>query len=331
MESYLFGSARIRALENGLVGKEKLERLLSAPTIERCADLLAEFGVDVKRDEQSGAFLREETLLGRLRAAYAEVADVTENAGFAKLFRRQYDCNNIKAAIKCFKRGVDPEEMMFDFGLYDVKTVISSVEKDDFSALEEPFGTAAREATDAFAKTGNPQWVDLILDRACYDAMLSDARESKSEFIMGLVKLKIDLTNLLICVRLLRMKSGEAGRMMLRDALIAGGTLNVSFFTEAYDNGEDALWASLTYSDLSAFAGEAGGSAASLTKLERAADNCWMTAVRRAKMIPYGVETLAAYLAAVEFEVRNLRIVLAGVEAGLSPKTVGERIRLNYV
>ena len=107
--------------------------------------------------------------------------------------------------------------------------------------------------------------------------------------------------------------------------------MNVSFFTEAYDNGEDALWASLTYSDLSAFAGEAGGSAASLTKLERAADNCWMTAVRRAKMIPYGVETLAAYLAAVEFEVRNLRIVLAGVEAGLSPKTVGERIRLNYV
>lgn len=331
MESYLFGSARIRALENGLIGREKLDRLLTAPSVERCADLLAEFGVDVKRNEQNGAFLREETLLGRLRAAYAEVAGVTENAGFAKLFRRQYDCNNIKAAIKCFKRGVDPAGMMFDFGLFDVRTVIACVEKNDFSELESPFGEAAREATDAFAKTGNPQWVDLILDRACYDAMLSDARESRSEFITGLVQLKIDLTNLLICVRLLRMNSGEAGRMMLRDALIEGGSLSASFFTGAYDNGEDALWSSLNYSALSAVAGEAGGSAASLTKLERVADNCWMTAVRRAKMIPYGAETLAAYLAAAEFEVRNLRIVLAGVEAGLSPKTVGERIRLNYV
>ena len=115
MENYLFGSARVRALENNLIGKEKLERLLAASGIDRCVALLAEFGVAVVRGE-NGAFLREETLLGRLRAAYEEVGTTAENAEFARLFRWQYDCNNIKAAIKCFKRGVDPEEIRCDGG-----------------------------------------------------------------------------------------------------------------------------------------------------------------------------------------------------------------------
>ena len=173
--------------------------------------------------------------------------------------------------------------------------------------------------------------MDLILDRACYAAMLGDAQKSGSAFVSEWVRIRIDLTNLLTCIRLLRMKSGEAGKMMLRDALIDGGTLDTAVFRKCYDEGEDAVWGALTYSDYAEFVKSAGGSAAPLTAIECAADNFWMESVRRAKMIPYGIEPMVAYLAAAEYEVRNLRIVLAGAEAGLSPKTVGERIRLSYV
>lgn len=328
MENYLYGSARVRVLENDLIGREKIERLLAAGNVDRCADLLAEFGVAVERDE-SGKFLREETLLGVLRAAYREVAESTENAAFTRVFRWQYDCNNIKAAIKCAKRGVDPAGMLFDFGNFSAKTAVTCVEKNDFSALEEPFASAAKEATEAFAKTGNPQWVDLVLDRACYAAMLRDA--GTSAFLLDLVRAKIDLTNTLTCVRLLRMRSGEAGKLMLRDAVIGGGTLDAAFFEDGYDRGEDALWDEIRRTGLERFALTAGGSAATLTAVERAGDDFLMEKVRVARMIPYGVEILAAYLFAVETEVRNLRVVLAGIAAGLPAKTVGERIRESYV
>ena len=326
MENYLFACARVSALENRLIGREKLERLIAAPGIERCLDLLAEFGVEVKYHPETGAFLREDTLLERLRRAYAEVQDGTENADFARIFRWQYDCNNIKAAIKCVKRGVDPAEMIFDFGNLEVQTILSCAEKNDFEKLEEPFASAAREASDTFAKTGNPQWVDLILDRACYAAMLADA--GKNDFARQIVGEKIDLTNLLTCLRLLRMKSGEAGRMMLRDALIEGGGLEKKFFESAYSEGEEPFWEMVSRTDYSSFANGLGR-AASLTEIERAADNFWIASVRQAKWLVFGEEVLLAYLATVEYEVRNLRIVLAGVEAGLSPKIIGERIRLN--
>lgn len=326
MENYLFACARVSALENGLIGREKLERLMAAPGIEKCVELLSEYGVDVKRDPETGAFLREETLLARLQKAYAEVQDGTGDADFVRIFRRQYDCNNIKAAIKCVKRGVDPAPMLFDFGTIPAETVVACAEKNEFETLEEPFATAAREACDAFAKTGNPQWVDLILDRACYAAMLADA--GKNQFARQIVAQKIDLTNLLTCLRLLRMKSGEAGRMMLADALIEGGELEKSFFETAYGEGEAAFWELVERTDYSAFATGFDGSS-TLTEIERAADNFWISSVRQAKWLVFGEEVLLSYLATVEYEVRNLRIVLAGVEAGLSPKIIGERIRLN--
>ncbi len=326
MEDYLFACARVSALENGLIGREKLERLMAAPGMEKCVELLSEYGVDVKRDPATGAFLREETLLARLQKAYAEVQDGTEDAPFARIFRRQYDCNNIKAAIKCQKRGVDPASMMFDFGTIPVQTVVECAGKNDFEKLEEPFATAAREASDAFAKTNNPQWVDLVLDRACYAAMLADA--GKNEFARKIVAQKIDLTNLLTCLRLLRMRSGEAGRMLLRDALIEGGELEKEFFEAAYGEGETPFWEAVARTDYSAFANGLESSS-TLTEIERAADNFWISSVRQAKWQVFGQEVLLSYLATVEYEVRNLRIVLAGVEAGLSPKIIGERIRLN--
>ena len=196
----------------------------------------------------------------------------------------------------------------------------------DFEKLGEPFAAASRKACDAFAKTGNPQWVDLVLDGACYAAMLADA--GKNAFAHQIIAQKIDLTNLLTCLRLLRMKSGEAGRMMLADALIEGGELNKEFFETAYSEGEEALWENARRTAYDAFANGVGGSS-TLTEIERAADNFWIKSVRQAKWQVYGEEVLLAYLATVEYEVRNLRIVLAGVEAGLSPKIIGERIRLN--
>ena len=122
MEQYLFASARIRALENGLIGQEKSERLLNANDLTRAVDLLDDFGVTPATDG-NGRFSREETLLGRLRAAYGEVEKITESASFPDVLRYPYDCNNIKAVIKCAKRGVDPDDMLFDFGTIPAETV----------------------------------------------------------------------------------------------------------------------------------------------------------------------------------------------------------------
>jgi hypothetical protein len=69
--------------------------------------------------------------------------------------------------------------------------------------------------------------VDLILDRACYADMLCAAQTAENDYVLRLVRAKIDLTNLNIAIRILRMNSGEAGKALLRDALLFGGEIDV--------------------------------------------------------------------------------------------------------
>ncbi len=330
---YLFGSTRIRVLENRMIGREKLERLLTAGSLERCVQLLSEYGVTVYTDPSTGVLLRDQMLSERLNAAYRELLADNPDALFLKLWFYPYDCNNIKAVIKCRRRGVPPDDLLFDCGLIPQDVLLQAVETHDFSALPEHFAVPALEAADALSATGNPQIVDLILDSACYAAMLSAAKASGVEAAVRLVSAKIDLINVTVCLRLLRRAGGasEAGEAMLRDSYLAGGAYSLEELAELYHMGEDALWEKLQRGTLGKFAEGAMASGRSLGEIETAADDHWMRLLQELRMEPYGAEPLMGYLLGSEYEVKNLRILLAGYAAGLSQEQLRERVRLSYV
>lgn len=285
------------------------------------------------RDKETGDVLRDAGLLARLSGAYREIKQLTEekNTAVFDLWRYPYDCNNVKAAIKCFIRGIDPVAMLLDFGTVSIDEIQKAVRSNDFSALPSHMQAAAGEAVKIYSKTRNPQQIDFMLDRACYMDMLDAAEKSGVEYAVKLVKSKIDLINLAICVRALRMQSGEAGKTLLSDALLDGGTLDHAFLLELYAMEERQLWERLLYTDYKRFAEAISTQTPTLTEVERAADNAFMELVREAKFIACGPEVLIGYLLGVECEVRNLRIILAGKAAGLNAETVMERIRESYV
>ena len=331
-ELWLYGSIRIRSMESRMIGRAGLERLLEAGSPARCAALLPELGVETVTDPASGALLREETLSLRLRRAYSEALAAAEDADFLRLWLYPYDCNNIKAAVKCFRRGADVNGLLFDFGTVERERILAvAAGHSEAAGLPAPFGEAAEEAADAFARTGNPQRVDLLLDRACYRAMLAEAAGSGEEFCLRLVREKIDLTNLMTCLRLLRMGGVSAVGELLPEALLEGGTLPPADLVARCAGGEQAFCAWLPLSDYRIFAAALPGPGGSLSAAQTAADNQWMERIREAKMVPYGPPPLIGYLLGSEYEVRNLRILLAGLEAGLPAATLRERMRESYV
>ncbi len=330
MAEYLFESARAHVLENSMVGRERLEYLLQARDWSETVSRLGEMGIDCVTDAD-GRLLREDTLLGVLRRAYGELADLISQAPELRLWLYQYDCNNVKAAIKGFAREIDPRSMMFDFGMLSVEQVIEMTKSGKFEALPANMAKAAGEAVASYSKNRNPQQIDLLLDKACFADMTADAAQSGVQFAKELVAEKIDLTNLLITVRILRRGGSNTDRVFLEDALIGGGKNDVSYFLSLYDLGEEKLWSKLYYSEYGKISEQLFETSRTLTDVERVADNYWMESIRRAKLIPYGSEVLIAFLLAHEYEVRNLRILLAGKEAGLSNETIRERIRNSYV
>lgn len=332
MADYIYGSANVRALEAGIVGRERVARLLEAKSTEDAYRMLSEFGVPLVTDPESGAVLREATLLGILRNTYAHMAELAPQSDALLLWLCPYDCNNLKAAIKANARGIDPSSMLFDFGSVPADAIAKMAAHADFSAFPDPLRHAAEEAAAEFSKTKNPQVVDLILDRACYAEMSAAAVRSENGYVLGLVQTKADLTNLMMVIRILRMKSGSAGKALLEAALVEGGSLSRETVVGFFRDGEEALWEQLRrnahYSSLERAAAATDGS---LAALERVADDFLMEKIREAKYCLGGVEVMVAFLLAHEYEVKNLRILLAGKEAGLSAATIRERIRESYV
>lgn len=331
MADYLFGSANLRALENAIIGSDRIKRILETQTLEDAYAALAEYGVRLVTDAENGSVRREETLLNLLRDAYGRVYELAPDSKALQLWLYPYDCNNLKAAIKCAARGIDPDSMYFDFGSVPAERFTEAVRAGQFDFLPTSMQKAASEAIESFTKTRNPQVVDLILDRACYADMLCAAQTAENDYVLRLVRAKIDLTNLNIAIRILRMNSGEAGKALLRDALLFGGEIDVEKLVSLFEKGENTLLSELRFTAYAPIAEQMLYGDATLTVLERACDDFWMEMVKETKFIPMGLEVMVSFLLAHEYEVRNLRIVLSGKEAGLSVSTIRERIRASYV
>ena len=330
MADYLFGSANIRTLENAIIGRERIERLLNTKTTDEAWSLLADWGVNVVRNSE-GKPIREETLLGILKGAYDRLSELAPDSDALRLWLYPYDCNNIKAAQKAFIRGIDPTSMLFDFGTLPVLGIVKMVETGNYEGLSANMQESAQIAMDEYAKTKNPQVIDLILDKACWRDMLAAAKASGEEFVIRLVQTRIDLLNAMIALRILRMKSGEVGKVLFTEAFLEGGKLTREQMVDCMTNGEDALLELLRYSDYSRFAENFYKSDRALSTVERLADNYWMSLILENRFVPDGLEVMIGFLAAHEYEVKNLRILLSGKESGIATATIRERIRDSYV
>ena len=335
---YMYASARIRAMENRLVGRERIDVLVDSRSSEDVMAKLAEYGISpanrgdgaVHADEAVGGG-REEMLLSFLKTACDEVWEAVPEPEAFVWFRYPYDCNNLKTVIKCQIRGIDPADMLFDFGTVAADETVTRLTENKLEVFSPAMAAAVVEAREAYAKTGDPQQIDAILDKACYADMLAVASAAGNETILGWIKAKIDLVNAMMCLRILRMKRGETGKIFLDSSLLEGGFLPLSFFDEAYADGEEALWTGLYRSPYERFAREVEGTDGSLSAIERCADNHWMALVRKDAKVPFGAEVAGGYLIGCEVSVKNLRIILAAKDAGLSSDVLRERIRESYV
>lgn len=331
---YLYGSARVRAMESRLLTREKTEHMLEARSAAEIVAMLPDLGFTLRYagEDKSGEFLREETLLTVLSEGYRELDRMDGDRGLSDFLRYPYDCNNMKAVIKCAFRGIDPDGMMFDgIGMLSREQVKTAFSEKNYGVFPPEMAKAIPEAEEHFAKTGNPQKVDLILDRACFADMLRAARNTGVAYAQELMETRIDLVNLVSCLRLIRMQTGASAIAFFEEVFLEGGTLTRSFLTESLLEGETALSERLLPTSYSELASLLENGQTPLNVIEKRADDLWFARAERSKYAPFGAEVLLGYAIALEYEVKNIRILLAGKDAGLAPDVIRERLRKSYV
>ena len=311
---YLAISARVRAMETTLLTAERMERLLEARSDEEVSKLLQDCGypeLDAARPEAMDAALsqaREELL--------TDLGDGAPDPRYIDIFKLKYDYHNAKAILKAAAMGTSPDRMLMDMGRIGAAELKTAVESGELDKLPGALPAAVAEAKSVLDTTRDPQLSDIVLDRWMYRDMAQVAEDTGSQFLRGYVETQIDAANLRALIRTLRMGKNAD---FLAGVLFESGTVEPAAILAAANHPARFAQA--------AEAGEAALKGGSLTEFEKRCDDAVSDYLAGAQMIPFGEAPLLAYLAARETEYTNIRILLMGRAAGLSPEVIRSRLR----
>lgn len=323
---YLHATARVRALENGMVTRRDFQKMIDAKTAEEAYKVLSDAPIC------HGAPMAEyeKALEQNLLDAYQLLDRIAPGSGLTQLFRYQYDGHNLKTAIKARRAAGDVSGVYSNLGNLPAKEAAAQVESGRGEGLPAPLFEAAAEASDTLAKTGDPQAVDILLDRGILAAMRQKAEEIGNPFVTKYVESQIDIANIRAAVRLKRLGKNA---FFLGKVLAPGGRIPVAALTEAYTKGYDAILAvvsSSPYEKALEPAFDSIRTGGSLSLFEKLCDNALVEVLDAVRRIPFGIEPLLAYLAAKEGETKAARIVMASKLAGVPSQQITERLRETY-
>ena len=324
---YLFLSTRIRALECSLLTRERMERMLDAPTAAEAAKVLQECGYPEM----------EEVTVDSVNAVLAQVRQRTfddlylfaPDPGILDVFKIKYDYHNAKVLLKSEARGVDAARLLVDTGRVSPEQLQDCIRSSDFRGLPGHLSAAIQEAREVLGATGDPQLSDFALDRAYFEDMFDLARSSESRFLEGYVRINIDAANLKSLVRTLRMGKNVE---FLQGVLFSGGNIDTRRILSAVNAGGTItdLYATSVLKE-AAEAGAAAITGGGLTLFEKLCDDAVMAYVKDAKYVAFGEAPLVAYLVARESEFTAVRIIMTGLLADLPAEVIRERLRDSYV
>lgn len=324
---YLALSARLRAQENDLLTRERLERMIDAKELGDAVKVLTQCGYPEPESlTQSGL----EAMLARKREeTFADLAGSVPDPRLVQIFQLKYDYHNAKALIKGAARGEDVARLLVRGGRYDPEQLAGYFTRGEEGDMSPLFAGAMARARQLLADTGDPQLADLELDRACYAELAQLARESGSPFLMGYTALMTDAANLRTAVRVMRM--GREGDF-LAQALLPGGTVEPQTILDARGGGLAGAYRGTALEQAAQLAAKAvGPERGPLTAFEKACDDALTAYLDGAKSVPFGEEVAVAYLHARESELTAARTVLSGRLAGLDGEVIRSRLRDTYV
>jgi len=329
-DDYLFACAGMVYREKYLLTQEKIDKMLESKTPDEAMKVLFELDYG-EADESVPATEFESLLSGELKKTYDIIKQATPEQAYFEILLYPNDYHNVKALLKAEFLGINASELLVDAGSIPVNVLIDMVRNRDFINMRTDMAKAISEVLEIYALTQDPQVVDLILDKACFNDMSLLAKELEIDFIKEYLALKIDVSNLITFIRLREIKRP---REFFSKVFIENGNISENVFLGGYDEAMEQFAEKLAVYGLRdvLFEGAAMIKATGrFTELEKLCDNVLMAYIDEAKYMTTGIEPLFAYFAAKESEIKTIRIIMAGKLAGISTDMIRERIRDTYV
>lgn len=329
-ENYAFPCSLIRANEKTLLTAQDLERVMDARDMQQTMHILAEFGYGDGRELTDPRGF-EEVLAGEMNRVSELVSSLSVDAAEFALFRLPKDYHNLKVLLKAEALGIDPLPLMSAEGNFDPKQLLDMLRERNLIMLDLEMRQGLADAAELYAKSGDPQEIDLVLDHACYAQMRRMAEEHENTFIRDYCELEVDLLN---CRTFVRLREVGKPWEFFQKVFLQGGRLREQSFTGNYEEPYPQFAERVSpfgFGELFSRGAVEAANTGQFTLLEKLCDDSRMRFLKDAHYVTFGPEPIAAFYLAKESENKNLRMILTGKLVGTEPAVIKERLRETYV
>ncbi len=330
-DNYIYSVTRIRALENKLLDKPKIDRMVEAKNPDEVIKVLYETSYAGLISELSDIEDYEIVLSKEIENTYELVRKMAPEPELIDILQLKYDIHNLKVLMKSSFLNEDNDDLLTNAGSIMPAKLKEMVKEKNFVFLDTDIKRGLEEIINNFSIDPDPQIIDLILDRCLYTVLNRIAENCNSDFIKEFVEFQIDLNNIKMLVRV---KAMGYGRDFVKKAFISGGRLDYSFFSDSIDEPVETIKDKLLakeYSNVIADGIDSYIKTKSLMRFEKLSDDFLLDYAKKGKYVAFGIEPIIGYIMAKENEAKIIRIIMVGKINNIDNELIRERLRDVYV
>ncbi len=309
MMDILYTNGVIAVKEKQLLG----EKLLRFPemTAQEVLRALTESGFGGGALDAEGICAAEERLLDAFIREYAP------SKAEKVYLLAPYDFHNAKAVCKAEKLGADAKNMLAPEGLVKLADITAAIKDKEYDRLGKELGNAVQETLERMP--GGAE-IGAIFDAALYRYLASELKHRK--LLKTLLAQKADMTNILTVLRSASFEQAEG-------FLVGGGKLGKRELSELFDAGMgcEKTLTGTPYRQFFELCMKAKEKGLPYTAAERYLESFETEYFRDRRFELEGKEPFLYYVFRRRAEIRNVRIVLVCLHAGLSAQEIRNRLR----
>ncbi|NLD19826.1 MAG: V-type ATPase subunit [Clostridiales bacterium] len=323
---YLHAAARVHSLENKLISRNELMKVIEVGEAEDAFKFLS--GKEMFRNRNVKDY--EKAFEVDLGETYKLIENITDNSEITYIFRYPMDGHNLKVYVKSQMTEKSFEELYKETGTFTIDKMREELNSRRFEKVPQKLGEAALTAMDRLAKTRDSQAVDIIIDKAVLLVMREKAEKIGNPLLCRYVASRTDVVNIETAVRLMRMKKDA---YQVRKMFAEGGSIDVSDIEESYSTGYEGIGKLIDKANMSrrmSVSVAALKRGEPLTVFEQNIDGCFKDLFAGAKIVPFGLEPVITFLYLKEREIKAVRLVLVSKIFGIPKEQIAERLRYIY-
>lgn len=316
----VYSNARVKSMENTFLSNEKIVRMAYSDTLEEGVKVLLEsqYGGAVSADATD----YEKLLQAEDKRVSEFILDaMPKNCGM-ETFLIKNDYHNLKALVKGkYMHADDVEYMLMPKGMLDRDELKEYVYNDNYSSLSKIMQQALADI-DAARANGNtsPRFIDLTLEKACYDEIIAFLKKVKAPAILKYWQTNIDLSNVSTFIRGEKTGNPEA----LKEGFIKGGLLDISYFL----GDANQVIEKLRYSQYSKVADCLRDG--DMVAFERIWDNMLLDIFKEKRSDIFSISPIAGFYVAKKIEIKVVRMICIMLKNDIDKDVIKARLRELY-